>query len=263
VQHLTLERPLVFFDLETTGTDPASDRIVEISVLRVEPDGSRESRTRRINPGRPIPAEATAVHGIRDEDVRDEPFFRQLARGLLEFLAGADLAGFNVTRFDIPLLEREFRDCGLDLGLAQRRVVDAMTIFHRMERRDLGAAVEFYLGREHSGAHAAEADVLATAEVLDAQLARYAELPRSVDGLDGWMRPGGEDAVDRSGKFRWQGGEVVFAFGKHQGRALREVAAESSGYLEWIVKSDFPSDAKALVDEALQGRFPERSDQSR
>jgi DNA polymerase-3 subunit epsilon len=263
VENLNLARPLVFFDLETTGIDPATDRIVEISALRVEPDGGRDSRTRRINPGRPIPAAATAVHGIRDEDVRDEPSFRQVARGLLEFLDGADLAGFNVVRFDIPLLEREFRDCGLDLGLDRRKVVDALTIYHRMERRDLAAAVEFYLGREHAGAHAAEADVLATAEVLDAQLGRYADLPRSVDELDAWMRPGGAAAVDRSGKFRWQGGEVVFAFGKHQGRSLREVAAESSGYLEWIVKSDFPSDAKELVGEALQGRFPERPDQSR
>ena len=263
MEHLTLDRPLVVFDLETTGIDPATDRIVEISALRIEPEGGRESRTRRINPGRPIPAEATAVHGIRDEDVRDEPAFRKVARALLEFLRDADLAGFNVTRFDIPLLEREFRDCGLDLGLAGRRVVDAMTIFHRMERRDLGAAVEFYLEREHEGAHAAEADVAATSEVLDAQLARYAELPRDVAELDRWMRPGGEHAVDRSGKFQWKDGEVVFAFGKHHGKSLRQVAKEHSGYLEWIVKSDFPSDAKTLVGDALQGRFPERGVQSR
>ena len=182
---------------------------------------------------------------------------------MLDFLRDADLAGFNVTRFDVPLLDREFRDCGLDLELAGRRVIDALTIFHRMERRDLGAAVKLYLGREHEGAHAAEADVTATAEVLDAQLARYADLPRDVVALDRWMRPGGEDAVDRSGKFQWKEGEVVFAFGKHQGRSLRQVAAENSGYLEWIVKSDFPDDAKRLVGEALQGRFPERDAQSR
>lgn len=255
---LTLDRPLVFFDLETTGIDPATDRIVEISALRVDPDGSRESRTRRINPERPIPAGATAIHGIRDEDVRDEPTFRQIARGLLEFLGQADLAGFNVLRFDLPLLDREFRDCGLDLGLAGRRVIDAMTIFHRMERRDLSAAVIFYLGRSHEGAHAAEADVAATAEVLEAQLERYPDLPRAVDELDAWTRGGRASGVDRSGKFVWKDGEAVLAFGKHQGKMLRRVAREDPGYLEWVASSDFPDDAKLVAREALEGRFPNR-----
>ena len=253
---LTLERPLVFFDLETTGIDPATDRIVEICALRVDPDGTRESRTRRINPERPIPAGATAIHGIRDEDVRDEPTFRQIARGLLEFLANADMAGFNVLRFDLPLLDREFRDCGLDLGLAGRRVVDAMTIFHRMERRDLSAAVNFYLGRSHEGAHAAEADVSATAEVLEAQLERYPDLPRGVEELDAWMRGGRAAGVDRSGKFVWKDGEAVLAFGKHQGKALRDVAQENPGYLEWVSRSDFPEAATRVASEALAGRFP-------
>ena len=255
---LSLDRPLIFFDLETTGIDPATDRIVEISALRVAPDGTRESRTRRINPERPIPPGATAIHGIRDEDVRDEPTFRQIARGLLEFLADADLAGFNVLRFDLPLLDREFRDCGLDLGVARRRVVDAMTIFHRMERRDLGAAVSFYLGRSHEGAHAAEADVAATAEVLEAQLERYPDLPRAVEELDAWMRGGRTDGVDRSGKFVWKSGEVVLAFGKHQGKKLHRVAREDPGYLEWVSRSDFPEDAKRVASEALAGRFPAR-----
>jgi DNA polymerase-3 subunit epsilon len=256
---LKLDRPLIFFDLETTGIDPATDRIVEISALRVDSDGSRESRTRRINPERPIPAGATAVHGIRDEDVRDEPTFRQIARGLLEFLGDADLAGFNVLRFDLPLLDREFRDCGLDLGLAGRRVIDAMTIFHRMERRDLSAAVSFYLGRSHEGAHAAEADVSATAEVLEAQLERYTDLPRAVEELDVWMRDGRADGVDRSGKFVWKDGEALLAFGKHQGKPLRQVARENPGYLEWVARSDFPEDAKRVASEALAGRFPTQS----
>lgn len=253
---LILDRPLVYFDLETTGTDPATDRIVEISVLRVSPDGARESRTRRINPERPIPAEATAVHGIGDDDVRDEPSFRQIARGLLEFLGEADLAGFNVLRFDLPLLDREFRDCGLDLRLAGRRVVDAMTIYHRMERRDLSAAVRFYLGRSHDGAHAAEADVAASADVLEAQLERYPDLPRSVEELDAWIRGGRTAGVDRSGKFVWQDGEAVLAFGKYQGKPLRRVARDDPGYLEWIAKSDFPPDAKQVAADALAGRFP-------
>lgn len=257
VKHLRLDRPLAFFDLETTGTDPASDRIVEISVLRIDPDGSRDSRTRRVNPERPIPAEATAVHGIRDEDVRDAPPFRRLARGILDFLGDADLAGFNIRRFDVPLLEREMREAGFDLDLARRRIVDAMTVFHRMEPRDLSAAVRFYLGRDHAGAHSAESDVEATAEVLDAQLSRYAELPDTVEELDRWCDPAPANAVDRSGKFVWRGPEVVFAFGKKQGLTLREVAAADSGYLEWILRADFPEDARALVRDALEGRWPD------
>jgi len=258
VKNLTLERALCFFDLETTGADVASDRIVELCLLRIDASGATEARTRRVNPGRPIPPEATAIHGIRDEDVANEPPFRELARGLLEFVGDADLAGFNVQRFDVPLLDREFREAGLDLKLSSRLVVDAMTIFHRKEPRHLSAAVRFYLDREHVGAHGAEADVLATAEVLDAQLARYPDLPRSVRELDAWCRPPG-DPVDVSGKFVWKNGEVVFAFGPHRGRRLRDVASDSNtkGFLDWILRKDFPEDAKRLAKDALAGKFPE------
>jgi DNA polymerase-3 subunit epsilon len=254
VQNLPLERPLIFFDLETTGVDPRSDRIVEIGLIRLSPDGSREVRTRRINPECPIPAGASAVHGIHDADVKDEPTFRQIARGLLEWLEGADLAGFNVRRFDLPLLDREFRDCGLDLGASARKVVDAMTIFHRKERRDLTAAVKFYLDREFEDAHSAEADIQATMDILDAQLGRYDDLPRSVDELDVWTHPV-RDAVDSAGKFVRRNDEVVFAFGKHQGRPLKDVAEKERGYLEWIVGTDFPDDAKTLVRQALSGEL--------
>jgi len=258
MKNLRLTRPLAVFDLEITGTDPSSDRIVEISVLRVEPGGGSEVRTRRVNPGRPIPPEATAIHGIRDEDVRDEPEFRRIARGLLDFLGDSDLAGFNILRFDIPLLDREFRDCGMDLELAGRRVIDAMTIFHRKEPRHLSAAVAFYLGREHVGAHGAEADVTASLDVLDAQLERYSDLPRSVEELDGWCRPPvPADAASPSGKFLFRNGEVVLAFGKHQGKALRDVAREQPDYLRWILKQDFPPDAKRIVESALKGEFPD------
>jgi DNA polymerase-3 subunit epsilon len=257
LKHLQLDRALVVFDLETTGIDPATDRIVEISTLRIEPDGTREVRTRRINPERPIPPAATAIHHITDDDVRDEPAFRKIARGLLAWLEGADLAGFNVIRFDLPLLDREFRDCGLDLGIAGRRVVDAMVLFHRKEPRDLTAAVRFYLDRSHEGAHSAEADVAATADVLDAQLERYTDLPRTVSDLDRWSRAGRPGAVDRNGKFVWKDGEAVFSFGKHAGKPLRQAASQERGYLEWILQSDFPQDAKDLVDQALQGNFPE------
>ncbi len=255
MENLNLVRPLVFFDLETTGVDPASDRIVEIAAVRLEPGGERESRVRRINPERPIPPGATAVHGIRDEDVREEPTFRQMARSFLDFLDGADLAGFNVARFDLPLLAREFSDCGLDMKAGERRVLDAMTIFHRKERRDLSAAVRFYLGHDLEGAHSADADVAATLQVLDAQLARYPDLPRTVEALDAWTRstPG---AVDSGGKLLWRGGEVVLGFGKHRGRTLREMVTEAPDYLKWILNSDFPADACDIVRGAFDGDFP-------
>jgi DNA polymerase-3 subunit epsilon len=253
VSRLELQRPLVVFDLETTGTDPMRDKIVEIALLRVEPDGSRRAVTRRVNPERPIPADATAVHGIRDEDVRSAPAFRQLARELLDVLQDADLAGFNVRRFDVPLLDREFRECGLDLAVPGRRVVDVMTIFHKKEPRDLSAAVRFFLGRDHAGAHGAEADVAASFEVLESQLNRYPDLPRTVEALDAYCFPVPPGAVDRGGKFVLREGEVIFAFGRQKGRALREVARVQRDYLEWILKQDFPDDARLLVEEALKG----------
>lgn len=256
MKNLDLDRPIIFFDLETTGTDPASDRIIEISGLRVTPDGQRDAKTRLINPERPIPADATAIHKITDDDVRDAPPFRQIARSLLDWLDGADLAGFNVARFDAPLLDREFRDCGLDLALPSRRIVDAMVIFHRKERRDLTAAVRFYLDRDHEEAHSAEADVSATLEVLEAQLECYDDLPRTVDGLAQWSRAGRPGTIDPDGKFIWKNGEAVFAFGKHQGKPLKAVAQSTPDYLRWIVSSDFPEEAKQLVSEALEGNFP-------
>ncbi len=260
--NLSLSRSLALFDLETTGLDPASDRIVEIAVLRIDPDGGRERFRRLLDPGRPIPPEASAVHGIRDADVRGQPRFADIRDELLAFLRDSDLGGFGVARFDLPLLEREVREAGGDLRLAERRVVDVLTIFHRKERRDLSAALRFYCGREHDGAHGAAADVEATADVLEAQLERYAELPRDTAGLDAWCNPAPPGAVDRAGKFVWKGREVVFAFGKNQGRTLREVASSDRGYLEWIARSDFPEDARRVVREALAGRLPDPPDQS-
>ena len=253
MRHLHLQRPLVFFDLETTGIDPARDKIVELAMVRVEPDGVRRALSLRIHPGRPIPREATAIHGIGDDDVRDAPQFCAIAQEVVALLAGADLAGFNVRRFDVPLLERELKECGHDLAVGGRRIIDVMTIFHRKEPRDLSAAVRFFLERDHDGAHGAVADIEATLDVLDAQLAKYDDLPRDVDGLDRWLNPQVVDAVDRQGKFVIREGEIVFAFGKLRGRALREVARVERDYLEWILRQDFPEDARALVEKALRG----------
>jgi len=253
VSHLRLDRPLVFFDLETTGIDPARDKIVEIAAVRVDPDGSRHAVAHRVHPGRPIPKEATAIHGIGDADVRDAAPFHAIARELLDLFGDADLAGFNVRRFDVPLLEREFKEASLDLAVRSRRIIDVMTIFHRKEPRDLTAAVRFFLDREHGGAHGASADIEATLEVLEAQLARYDDLPRDVDALHRWLNPQPPDAVDQQGKFVVREGEIVFAFGKLRGRPLKEVARLERDYLEWILRQDFPDDARALVERALRG----------
>ncbi len=251
---LALVRPLVWLDLETTGLDLRRDRIVEISILREEPSGAAEERTRRVNPGIPIPREATAVHGIRDEDVRDAPPFERLARSFAEFLDGADLGGFGLERFDVPLLALEFERAGVAFSLEGRALVDVQRIYHAMEPRDLTAACRFYLGRDLAEAHSAAADAVAAREVLLAQLERYADLPRSPAELS--ARFGDRSRVDPEGKLVWRGGEVTINFGKHRGRTLREMATQDPDYLRWMAGRDFSQSVVVVIEGALAGRFP-------
>jgi len=261
MQNLDLDRPLVCFDLETTGTSIASDRIVQIALIRVEPDGGRSKFTSLVNPGLPIPPEATAVHGITDDHVKNAPRFRQVRPDVEEILHGADLAGFNVARFDLPLLETEIQRAGGKYSSRGRRVLDAMTIFHRMEPRNLEAAVKFYCQAELPGAHSAEVDAVASLEVLDAQLARYPDLPRDPEALHEFCNPEGDRFVDRTRKFRWNdAGDAVFTFGKYRDQALREVATSAEGcdYLKWMQGKDFTDEVKAILDGALGGVFPVR-----
>lgn len=248
-QHLALDRPLAVIDLETTGTDPRTDRIVEICILKVYPDGRREQRSRRLNPGVPIPAAATAVHGIGDADVTGEPPFARVAGGLLDFLDGCDLCGFNLKKFDLPRLLAELRRAGRELKMDGRAVLDPLQIYHAFERRDLAAALRFYCGRDHDGAHGAAADARATAAVLDAMLARYAELPRDVAGLNEHFK--GPDAVDANGLFRRVEGEVRFTFGRFRGQPLAAVAVREPDYLRWMLGQDFLEDTKQVVRDAL------------
>jgi DNA polymerase-3 subunit epsilon len=249
LRNLTLARPLAVLDLETTGTDPRTDRIVEISVLKILPDGQRLHRTRRLNPGIPIPAAATAVHGISDADVAGEPRFEQLAGGLLAFLDGCDLCGFNLKRFDLRVLYGEFARAGRSLVLEGRAVLDPMEIFHRCQPRDLAAAVRTYLGREHQGGHAAAADAAATIEVLDAMLARHADLPRDVAGLHQHFAD--PDRIDSDGFFRRVEGTVRVMRGIHRGAPLDALAAANPGYLEWMLTKPFCEDTKQVVRQAL------------
>lgn len=260
MQHLVLRNPIVFLDLETTGPNPTVDRIVEIALVKVYPDGRRESLTRRVNPGMPIPRESTRIHGIGDADVADAPRFEAIAADVLRFIGNADLAGFNVQRFDLPVLHRELAGAGKRLEMAGRAVVDAQVIYHRRVPRDLAAAYRYYCGKDLRDPHTARADVEACVEVLDAQLEVYPDLPRTPRELAAVFAPREVEAVDPDGRFVWQGDEAVVAFGPDgiRGRPLREVAAKDRGFLEWVLRRDFTPQVKAIVQAALAGRFPAR-----
>jgi DNA polymerase-3 subunit epsilon len=251
LKNIILERPLAVIDLEATGTDTKVDRIVEVSVLKVMPGGAHDHRTRRVNPGVPIPREATAVHGISDDDVADMPTFRAIAPGLARYLDGCDLCGYNILKYDLRLLAAEYHRAGVRFPVSGRKVVDACQIFHRREPRDLTAAYRFYCGLEHEGAHGAAADVLATLAILDAQVSRYADLPRTVDGLHVHCNDPG--ALDMSGMFgRDEDGLVVFIRGKYKGRSLDDIARTKPDYLEWMLREDYYDDTKGLASEALK-----------
>ena len=243
---LNLKNPLVFFDLETTGTNINVDRIVEICYLKVYPNGNEESRTMRINPERHIPEEATAVHGIHDEDVRDCPTFKEVARSIAHELEGCDLAGFNSNRFDIPVLAEEFLRAGVDVDLSRRKFIDVQVIFHKMEQRTLSAAYKFYCGKNLEDAHTAEADTRATYEVLMAQLDRYPDLKNEVSFLSEYSSFNRN--VDFAGRMVYNdSGVEVFNFGKYRGMSVAEVLKKDPGYYSWILSSDFTLNTKAML----------------
>lgn len=246
---LNLRNPIIFLDLETTGVDPATDRIVEMSLVKVMPDGEREVKTRRINPEMPIPAEAAAIHGITDEDVKDCPAFREIAKSLAAYIEGCDFAGYNSNKFDIPVLAEEFLRAGLDIDLKKRKFVDVQNIFHKMEQRTLVAAYKFYCGKELEGAHSAEADTLATLEVLEAQLDMYGEhLENDVDFLADFSCR--SKFADYAGRIVYDdNGVEVFGFGKHKGRPVAGVFREEPSYYSWMMNGDFPAYTKKVITE--------------
>jgi DNA polymerase-3 subunit epsilon len=247
-----LDRPLVFFDIESTGLDLKNDRIIELAFIKITPQGDVLERTRRFNPGVPIPPEATAIHGITDADVADEVSFCRTARSLVEVFEGCDLAGFNIRRFDLHMLIYEFRRCDVDFTLQGRRVLDVQTIFHREEPRDLSAAAKFYLGREHEEAHTALGDIRTAAAVLGAELARYAHIPRDLNGLHEYCE---KYAPIRTELDRWFGGPAdarVFRRGKHRGQTLADVARDAPDYLRWMLGAeDMDEEVLRVVRGAL------------
>jgi DNA polymerase III subunit epsilon len=243
---LKLTRPLIFFDLETTGVNVGSDRIVEISLLKLNIDGSRISKTWRVNPGIPIPAGAIKIHGITDDDVKDQPRFSDLGGEIRNFIEHCDLAGYNVLKFDLPLLAEEFSRAGLDFSVDERAVVDVQNIFHKMEQRTLAAAYKFYCDKDLTNAHTAEGDTEATFEVLIAQLDRYEKLPNDVPALHKFSAS--QKNVDLAGRIVYnEGGVEVFNFGKHKGKPVLEIFQKESSYYDWMMNGDFPANTKSVI----------------
>lgn len=245
---LNLKNPIVFFDLETTGINIIKDRIVEISFLKIHLNGKEESKTRRINPEMPIPPESTAIHGISDEDVKDCPTFREIAKSLASQIEGCDLAGFNSNRFDIPLLAEEFLRVGVEIDFSKRKFIDVQTIFHKMEQRTLAAAYKFYCDKDLENAHSAEADTRATYEVLKAQLDRYPTLENDMKFLSEFSSF--TNNVDFAGRMIYnEEGEEVINFGKYKGQRVSDVLSTDTGYYNWIMKGDFPLNTKQKLTE--------------
>lgn len=251
-----IERPIAVLDLEATGVAAHRDRIVEISVLKIFPDGRKILRHKRVNPGMPIPPEASDVHGISDKDVANEPEFKYIASSLAELLEGCDLAGFGIVQYDLPMLRAEFERAGIDFPVEGRRILDAKTIYHLMEPRSLSAAHQFYCGEPFDAAHSAEADTLATYRVIVQQLKRYPDLPHTMDELHRVSNPRQADFVDSEGKLIWRNHEVSFNFGKHKGVPLREVIDSDLEYIRWLIAKDFRADLKNVLAAALEGRYP-------
>ena len=271
---LNLKRPLAFFDLETTGVNVASDRIVEISILKAMPDGTEDVKTLRINPGIPIPIESSLIHGIYDEDIRNERTFKQAGEELARFLDDCDLAGYNSNRFDIPVLMEEFLRAGIDFDIENRHFVDVQNIFHQMEQRTLKAAYQFYCGKDIENAHSAEADIIATYEVLKAQIERYQNqnwedkkglvsqpVQNNIEALHAFTNL--NKPVDFAARMVYnEDGVEVINFGKHKGRPVEDVFQSEPSYYNWMLNGDFPLYTKRCL-EKIWNRFNAKKDQLR
>jgi DNA polymerase-3 subunit epsilon len=244
---LQLAKPLAFIDLETTGVNLGTDRIIEIAIVKILVDGTRSVKRKLINPGMPIPKASSEVHGITDDMVKDAPGFKQVAQELRQMLDGCDLAGYNSNRFDIPLLMEEFLRAEVEFDMKGRKMLDVQQIFYKMEPRTLGAAYQFYCGKSLEGAHSAEVDATATYEVLEAQLQRYPEIGSTVDAV--LKHIGEETIVDFARRFVMENGVEVFNFGKFKGRSVAEVLKAEPQYYDWMMRGDFPQHTKQKLTE--------------
>lgn len=244
---LQLTKPLAFIDLETTGVNLGTDRIVEIAIVKILQDGSQTTKRKLINPGMPIPKASSDLHGITDEMVKDAPVFKQIAHELKQMLDGCDLAGYNSNRFDVPLLVEEFLRAEVEFDMKGRRMVDVQQIFYKMEPRTLSAAYQFYCGKTLDGAHSAAVDAGATYEILESQLQRYESLGTTIDSI--LKSVGEEPIVDFAKRFVWENGVEVFNFGKFKGRPVADVLKAEPQYYDWMMKGDFPQHTKQKLTE--------------
>ena len=254
------ERPIVFFDLETTGVDIENDRIVELALVKIDTSGKETIYETRINPLIPIPDEVSDIHGIYDEDVQDSPTFEEVSENIENFIEGCDLAGYNIRKFDIPLLQNEFDRCETDIDLYEVYQIDIMKICHKMEQRNLSWALNYYCGESHDNAHAALDDVKATMKIFSAQLSKYSDLPETVEELDEFCDDRDPNWFDADGKFIWKQGKLYFNFGKYNGQSLEDIIENDSGYIRWIIKAEFSDEVKNLLSDALDGVYPEQEE---
>ena len=257
--NLYLKRPLVFFDLETTGLDFLNDRIVQFAFIRLEPDKSAREWMELVNPGTPIPPEASAVHGITDAMVFDKPGFDHFAPKISDLIKDCDLAGFNVIKFDAPFLQAEMARHGFPLDLENTFIIDPQVIYHKNEPRDLSAAYRFYCQKELTDAHDALADVRATLHILDVQVEKYGRLPKDIKALHKYCNADQGKWVTQDRKFMWKDGEAVLSFGKHRGKTLKWLHENETDYLRWMRDSDFSEETKAIIQNAINGIFPQKS----
>ena len=258
---LHLSRPIAIFDLETTGLNITSDRIVEIAIIRVEADGTESEFLRRVNPGMPIPAEVSAIHGIFDEDVADAPTFEEIANEVIQFIDDSDLAGYNSNKFDIPVLAEELMRAGCDFDVSSRRFVDVQNIFHKMEQRTLAAAFQFYCEKPMENAHNALYDARVTLDVFRAQLERYSTLENNVEYLSNFSKAGNYNLLDFAGRLAInEHGEAMYNFGKHKGKTIREVMRIEPGYYGWMLDADFPLYTKKCLRAEMDKIKAEREE---
>lgn len=245
---LNLKRPLAFIDLETTGINLSTDKIIEIAIIKMLPDGNTAAKIKRINPGIPISKESSAIHGITNDDVKNAPLFKEVANELRQFLDNCDLAGYNSNRFDIPLLVEEFLRAGQNFEMKGRKLIDVQRIFHLMEKRNLEAAYQFYCNKELENAHSAEADARATFEILEAQLGRYEDtLVNDIEALAQFTAE--EDFIDLGRRFIRKNGEAFFNFGKYKGKPVNAILREEPQYYDWMMKADFSLHTKQKLSE--------------
>ena len=258
--NLKLEKPLAFLDLETTGVNVSKDKIVEIAIIKINPDSSKEEYNKRINPEIPIPIETSEIHGIYDFDVINSPNFKAVSSEIEDFIKGCDLGGFNSNKFDIPLLVEEFYRCNIDIKIEERKLIDVQNIFHKMEQRTLVAAYQFYCNKDLTNAHSAEADTTATYEVLLAQLDKYEEIENDINFLSEYSQRGGKFA-DMAGFIRYdEEGKEILSFGKYKGIILKQIWNDNPGYFSWINQADFPLYTKNVMRDfaskmKLQNKF--------